>query len=175
MDSELNRGTKFRIYLPVVKSAAVDLSQPNLKPEENVLCGGNETLLVADDHEGIREMVRSALEGCGYRILLAVNGEEAIRTFENHVNEISLVVVDMVMPRIGGLEAAKRMKQIRPELPVIFTTGYSSDNEALTKVIEEGGVVVEKPFDPRKLARRVRELLDASLVHSQSHGQTHIE
>jgi DNA-binding response OmpR family regulator len=60
------------------------------------------------------------------------------------------------------------MKQIRPELPVIFTTGYSSDNEALTKVIAAGGVVVEKPFDPGKLARRVRELLDASLVHSQS-------
>jgi CheY-like chemotaxis protein len=145
------------------------LAQPNFKPEETVLRGGKETLLVADDHEGIREMVRSALEGCGYRVLLAVNGEEAIRTFEDHAREINLVIVDMVMPRIGGLEAAKRMQQIRPELPVIFTTGYSSDNEALTKVIEAGGVVVEKPFDPRKLARRVRELLDASLVHSQSH------
>ncbi len=169
VDSEPNHGTTFRIYLPVVKSAAVDLSQPSFKPEENVLRGGNETLLVADDHEGIREMVRSALEGCGYRVLLAVNGEEAIRTFENHAREINLAIVDMVMPRIGGLEAAKRMKQIRPELPVIFTTGYSSDNEALTKVIASGGTVVEKPFDPGKLARRVRELLDASLVHSQSH------
>jgi two-component system, cell cycle sensor histidine kinase and response regulator CckA len=168
VDSEPNHGSTFRIYLPVVKSAAVDLAQPNLKPEENVLRGGNETLLVADDHEGIREMVRSALEGRGYRVLLAVNGEEAILTFENHSREISLVVLDMVMPRIGGLEAAKRMKQIRPELPVIFTTGYSSENEALSKVIASGGTVVEKPFDPGKLARRVRELLDASLVHSQS-------
>jgi two-component system cell cycle sensor histidine kinase/response regulator CckA len=175
VDSEPNHGATFRIYLPVVKSAAVDLAQSNFKPDETVLRGGKETLLVADDHEGIREMMRSALEGCGYRVLLAVNGEEAIRTFENHSREISLVVVDMVMPRIGGLEAAKRMQQIRPELPIIFTTGYSSDNEALTKVIAAGGVVVEKPFDPGKLARRVRELLDASLVHSQSHAPNQSE
>jgi len=169
VDSELNRGTTFRIYLPAVKSAGVNLAQPNFKPEEASFRGGKETLLVADDHEGIREMVRTALEGCGYRVLLAVNGEEAIRIFEEHSSEIGLVVLDMVMPRIGGLEAAKRMKQIRPDLPVIFTTGYSSDNEALTKVIAAGGAVVEKPFDPKKLARRVRECLDAFLVHSQSH------
>jgi CheY-like chemotaxis protein len=169
VDSEPNRGTTFRIYLPAVKSAGINLAQPNFKPEETSFRGGKETLLIADDHEGIREMVRTALEGCGYRVLLAVNGEEAIRIFEEHSSEIGLVVLDMVMPRIGGLEAAKTMKQIRPDLPVIFTTGYSSDNEALTKVIAAGGAVVEKPFDPKKLARRVRECLDAFLVHSQSH------
>ncbi len=167
VDSAPNHGTTFRIYLPAVKNAA-DLARPRSKPEETAFRGGKETLLVADDHEGIREMVRSALEGCGYRVLFAVNGEEAIRMFEEHAREISLVVLDVVMPRIGGLEAAKRMRQIRPELPVIFTTGYSADHEALTKVIETGGAVVEKPFDPKKLARRVRELLDLSLVHSES-------
>jgi two-component system cell cycle sensor histidine kinase/response regulator CckA len=167
VDSAPNYGTTFRIYMPVVKGVT-DISQPNFKPEETAFRGGKETLLIADDHEGIREMVRSALEGCGYRVLFAVNGEEAIRTFEENAHEINLVILDMVMPRIGGLEAAKRMRQTRPELPVIFTTGYSSDNEALSKVIEAGGAVVEKPFDPRRLARRVRELLDASLVHSQS-------
>jgi two-component system cell cycle sensor histidine kinase/response regulator CckA len=167
VDSEPNRGTAFRIYLPVVKSS-VGAAQPNFKPEETALRGGKETLLVADDHEGIREMVRSALEGCGYRVLLATNGEEAIRIFEGHSSEIGLAVLDMVMPRVGGLEAARRMQQIRPDLPVIFTTGYSSDNEVLTRVIEAGGAVVEKPFDPRKLARRVRECLDAFLVHAQS-------
>jgi two-component system cell cycle sensor histidine kinase/response regulator CckA len=167
VDSEPNHGTTFRIYLPAVKSAS-DLGEPNFKPQEKAFSGGKETLLVADDHEGIREMVRSALEGCGYRVLLAVNGEEAIRMFEERSSEINLVVLDMVMPRVGGLDAAKRMRQIRPELPVIFTTGYSSENEALSRVIEAGGAVVEKPFDPRRLARRVRELLDTSLVQSES-------
>jgi two-component system cell cycle sensor histidine kinase/response regulator CckA len=167
VDSAPGRGTTFRIYLPAVKNA-VELARPRSKPEETAFRGGKETLLVADDHEGIREMVRSALEGCGYRVLFAVNGEEAIRMFEEQAREISLVVLDVVMPRVGGLEAAKRMRQIRPELPVIFTTGYSTDHEALTTVIEAGGAVVEKPFDPKKLARRVRELLDLSLIPSES-------
>jgi len=166
VDSEPDNGTTFRIYLPVVKSAA-DLGQPQRKPGETTFRGGKETLLVADDHEGIREMVRTALEGCGYRVLLAVNGEEAIHMFEEHAREISLVLLDMVMPRIGGLEAARRMRQTYPELPVIFTTGYSVDNEELTRVIETGVALLQKPFDPRKLARRVRELLDRSLVHSE--------
>jgi two-component system, cell cycle sensor histidine kinase and response regulator CckA len=165
VDSAPGHGTTFRIYLPAVKNA-VELARPRSKPEETPFRGGKETLLVADDHEGIREMIRSALEGCGYRVLFAANGEEAIRIFEEQAREISLVVLDVVMPRIGGLEAAKRMRQIRPELAVIFTTGYSADHEALTTVIETGGAVVEKPFDPKKLARRVRELLDLSLVHS---------
>lgn len=92
--------------------------------------------------------------------------------FEEQASEINLVVLDMVMPRMGGLEAAERMRRIRPELPVIFTTGYSADHEALTTVIENGGTVVEKPFDPKKLARRVRELLDHSVIHSESGAQT---
>jgi two-component system cell cycle sensor histidine kinase/response regulator CckA len=168
VDSEPNCGTTFRIYLPAVK-ATVDASvvvRP--KPEETVFRGGTETLLVADDHEGIREMIRTALVGCGYRVLLAVNGDEAVRIFEERSREISLVVLDMVMPRVGGLEAARRMRQIQKELPVIFTTGYSSENEALSRVIKSGGVVLQKPFDPKKLARRVRELLDVSVEQSKA-------
>jgi PAS domain S-box-containing protein len=165
VDSEPNIGTTFCIYLPAVKSAVASAA-PRSKPEEMAFRGGSETLLVADDHEGIREMIRTALEGCGYRILLAVNGEEAIRMFEEHARDIRLVVLDMVMPRVGGLEASKRMREMNKELPVIFTTGYSAENEALSKVIASGGTVIQKPFDPKKLARRVRELLDHSMQHS---------
>jgi PAS domain S-box-containing protein len=166
VDSEPNFGTTFHIYLPAVK-IAVAATSPRSNPEETVFRGGTETILVADDHEGIREMVRTALAGCGYRVLLAMNGEEAIHMVEDHAQEISLAVLDMVMPRIGGLEAAQRMAQIRPQMPVIFTTGYSSENEALSRVIQSGGVVLQKPFDPKKLARRVRELLDASMSKSE--------
>jgi two-component system, cell cycle sensor histidine kinase and response regulator CckA len=169
VDSEPKVGTTFRIYLPAVKSA-VEPVRPRTKPEQIALRGGTETLLVADDHEGIREMVRTALEGCGYRVLLAANGEEATRMFQEHAQEISLVVLDMVMPRVGGLEAATRMREMNQELPVIFITGYSAENEALSKVIESGGTVIQKPFDPKKLARRVRELLDHSMQHSEASG-----
>jgi PAS domain S-box-containing protein len=168
VDSEPDCGTTFRIYLPAVKSAIDTSLAVRPKPEETVFRGGTETLLVADDHEGIREMIRTALVGCGYRVLLAVNGDEAVRIFEERSREISLVVLDMVMPRVGGLEAAHRMRQIQKELPVIFTTGYSSENEALSRVIKSGGVVLQKPFDPKKLARRVRELLDVSVEHSNA-------
>ena len=171
VDSAPNKGTRFRLYLPAVKQAA-KLAEPRCIPVETDFRGGKETMLIADDHEGIREMVRSALEGCGYRVLFAVDGEEAILMFEEQASEINLVVLDMVMPRMGGLEAAERMRRIRPELPVIFTTGYRADHEALTTVIENGGAVVEKPFDPKKLARRVRELLDHSVIHSELGAQT---
>lgn len=168
VDSEPGRGTTFRIYLPAVKSATSPAPSSCPKPDETVFRGGTETILVADDHEGIRDMVRTALADCGYRVLLAVNGEEAVRIFEENKRDISLAVLDMVMPRVGGLEAARRMRQIQKELPVIFTTGYSSENEALTKVVQSGGVVLQKPFDPKKLARRVRELLDVSVEQSKA-------
>jgi two-component system cell cycle sensor histidine kinase/response regulator CckA len=167
VDSEPDCGTTFRIYLPAIKTAIVSTPSPRSKPDETVFRGGTETILVADDHEGIREMVRTALVGCGYRVLLAVNGDEAIRVFAEQAPQISLVVLDMVMPRIGGLEAARRMRQMNQRLPVIFTTGYSSENEALTGVIQSGGVELQKPFDPTKLARRVRELLDACVATSE--------
>jgi len=167
VDSEPDRGTKFHIYLPAIKSAIASVPSPRSNPDETVFRGGTETILVADDHEGIREMVRAALTGCGYRVLLAINGDEAIRVFEEQGRQISLVVLDMVMPRIGGLEAARRMRQMNQRLPVIFTTGYSSENEALTEVIQSGGAVLQKPFDPKKLARRVRELLDAPMEKSE--------
>jgi nitrogen-specific signal transduction histidine kinase/ActR/RegA family two-component response regulator len=168
VDSEPDRGTTFHIYLPAVKTTTTPAPSPRSRPGETVFRGGTETILVADDHEGIREMVRAALAGFGYRVLLAVDGEEAIRMFEEQPRKISLVVLDMVMPRAGGLEASRRMQQINPRLPVIFTTGYSSENEALTGVIQSGGVVLQKPFDPKKLARRVRELLDVSIAKSEA-------
>ncbi len=172
VETEPNCGTLFRIYLPGVATAS-DLALPRSKTDDIAFRGGTETLLVADDHEGIREMVRTALEGCGYRVLLAVNGEEAFRMFGEHSGEIRLVILDMVMPRIGGLEAAQRMRRNRKELPVIFTTGYSAENETLSKFFEDGGTVMQKPFDPKKLARRVRELLDFSLAHSGAPENAH--
>jgi hypothetical protein len=163
VQSDLGRGTTFRIYLPAAVNP-VNAPDPAVWPAEQALLGGTETLLIADDHEGVREMACTALESCGYNVLRAVDGEDAIRLFQKHSLEIALVVLDIVMPRMGGRETAARMRILRSDLPVIFTTGYSADNEGLTRVVEAGGIVLQKPYDPKKLAFRVRQLLDRTPI-----------
>lgn len=163
VQSEPGHGTTFRILLPAAKISA-NAAQSQSKPSEQALRGGTETILLAEDHEGLREVASTALEACGYHVMIANDGEAAVRMFHEHRHEIALVVLDIVMPRLGGREAASLMRAVRPELPVIFTTGYSADNEALSKVVETGGALLQKPYDPKKLARRVRELLDHSAV-----------
>jgi two-component system cell cycle sensor histidine kinase/response regulator CckA len=166
VQSEVGRGTTFRICLP----AAVNLvpaPRTDANPDEQTLRGGKETVLLADDHEGVREMGCAALEGYGYRVLRAVDGEDAVRLYERHSLEIALVVLDIVMPKLGGREAAARMRARRPDLPVIFITGYSSDSGGLTQVVEAGGIVLQKPYDPKKLVRRVRQLLDRMVIGSE--------
>jgi two-component system cell cycle sensor histidine kinase/response regulator CckA len=167
VQSELGRGTTFRICLPAALTAVNTPDSGGIQ-DEQVLHGGTETLLIADDHEGMREMVCTALESCGYRVLRCMDGEEAIKLFQKHSMEIGLVILDIVMPRLGGREVAARMRTLRPELPVIFTTGYSADNEGLTQVVELGGIVLQKPYDPKKIARRVRQLLDRAPIGAGS-------
>jgi PAS domain S-box-containing protein len=163
VQSELGQGTTFRIYLPAAKNI-IEAAEPGTMPVEQELRGGTETLLIADDHDGVREMVCTAMEGRGYRVLRAVDGEDAVQLFRKHSMEIALVVLDIVMPRMGGREAAARMRVLRHDLPVILTTGYSADNDGLTRVVETGGIVLQKPYDPKKLARRVRQLLDRTVI-----------
>ena len=163
VQSELGRGTTFRICLPAAMNA-VNAQNSGGTQDNQALRGGTETLLIADDHEGIREMICTALEGCGYRVLRSVDGEDAVQLFQKHSMEISLVILDIVMPRLGGREVAARMRSLRPDLPVIFTTGYSADNDGLTQVVESGGIVLQKPYDPKKIARRVRQLLDRTPI-----------
>jgi len=172
VESEVGRGSTFRIYLPTAKDA-VHLIEPGAKPADQQMPRGTETLLIADDHEGLREMACTALENCGYHVLRAVDGEEAVQLFRKHSLEISLAILDIVMPKLSGREAAARMRETRADLPVIFTTGYSADNEGLTKVVEGGGIVLQKPYDPKKLAQRVRQLLDHTLIGATTPAAIH--
>jgi two-component system, cell cycle sensor histidine kinase and response regulator CckA len=163
VQSEPGVGTTFRILLPAAKIAG-ESPDAQSKLAEHTMRGGSETILIAEDHEGVREMASAALESCGYRVLAAVDGDEAVKIFRENAQAISLVVMDIVMPRLGGRDAAALIRAIRPEVPVIFTTGYSADNEALTHVVEMGGTLLHKPYDPKKLTCRVRELLDGAAV-----------
>jgi CheY-like chemotaxis protein len=155
--SEPGRGSTFRAYFPIVH-AAPEKAPP---PESEPVRGGNETILVAEDHEGGRGMVNEILGKLGYTVLLAANGEEAVRIFQQHREEVALLLFDVVMPKLSGPEAFQHIEAIRPGLPVVFATGYSSEAEILNSLAAEHRHLVQKPYSPRALARKVRELLDA--------------
>lgn len=155
--SEPRVGTTFRTYLP----ASTGAPEARLRPEfAHGVTGGTETILVAEDHEALRELDRAALVSQGYRVIFASNGAEAVRVFEANSQEIRLALLDVVMPILSGPEAYSKMRAIRPDLPVIFMTGYTAELTSLNHKIEEGAVFLQKPYSPRALARSIRRTLD---------------
>jgi len=124
--------------------------------------GGTETILLADDHDGIREMAQSVLKAKGYHVLLAHDGEEAIEVFTANRDRISLVLLDVIMPRRGGPEVFAAIKALNPGVSVVFATGYSNETAVLADLVERGVAVLRKPYSPSALCRRVREVLDAA-------------
>jgi len=163
--SEIEIGTTFRVYLPV--SAAAEKTPVNVEDSRRAR-GGSETILIAEDHEGLRELARETLANLGYDILLACDGEEAVRVFQANRDRIDLLLLDVVMPKINGPEAYARINAEKEGVPVVFATGYSPEMEMLHNAQERGLTILQKPYVPRELARRVRETLDRqpAKVHS---------
>jgi two-component system cell cycle sensor histidine kinase/response regulator CckA len=154
--SELGKGTNFHVYLPM----SGGVPEPLEREDEVPVRGGTETILVADDHEGLRSTFKETLEGLGYRVLLAVDGEQAVQTFIVNYENISLALLDAVMPKLNGLDTYAQLCRTKPGIPVIFTSGYSEQGELLASMITRGAVFLQKPFGPKLLARKIRELLD---------------
>jgi two-component system cell cycle sensor histidine kinase/response regulator CckA len=155
--SELGLGSSFYVYLPVSQSPVDAVSGVDA---EQVVLGGTETILVAEDHEGLREIARETLARLGYRVMLAVDGEEAVQKFQACRDEVALVLLDVVLPKLSGPRAYVRMCQEKAGVPVIFATGYSADAAMLAAVQNGDFPLLQKPYSPRDLARRVREVLD---------------
>ena len=154
--SELNKGTSFHIYLPACEGLAEPLRQVDDAPVR----GGTETILIAEDHEGMREMAREILEGLGYRLCIARDGEEAVRQFLDHKATISLVLLDVIMPKLSGTDAYEHISRSRPDVPVIFTSGYSEHGPLLESLGGKGASILQKPYSSKVLSRKVREILD---------------
>jgi two-component system, cell cycle sensor histidine kinase and response regulator CckA len=155
--SEIGKGSVFRVYLPAVEGSAE--ARPAL--EEPALRGGTETILIAEDHEGLRQMSHEVLTGLGYSIVLARDGREAVEKFEADPQKFSLLVLDVVMPRLGGPAALERIRGINPEIPVIFTSGYSEEHQMLSSLVSHGvAQLLQKPYPPKDLARKIRDILD---------------
>jgi PAS domain S-box-containing protein len=155
--SELGKGTTFKIYFPFViaragKERHLDVQQP--------LCGGTETILFAEDNETIRLLNRSVLQEFGYTVIEASDGEEALQKFQEHRDRISILILDVIMPKKSGREVLEEVRQVNPKVKVIFTSGYPADLVQKEGVLEKGLHFLSKPSSPQALLRTIREVLD---------------
>jgi CheY-like chemotaxis protein len=154
--SEVGKGTTFRVYFPS-STGRVSQRQPDKTP---ISVTGSETILLAEDHEGIREVTHAILSSYGYTVILAADGQEALQLFGQDPTRIDLVILDVAMPGLGGTEVFTQMSAVRPDLPVVFTSGHTSESASLTATIAAGAVFLQKPYAPRALGQIVRSTLD---------------
>ncbi len=154
--SEPDRGTTFKIYLPRFEGEAVSA----LEEEERKLPEGTETVLVAEDEAPLLTLARKILTKVGYTVLPAHSPTEALSLAEEHVGEIHLLLTDVVMPEMNGPELMEKLHAIRPAVKGLFMSGYTADVVAQQGVLDEGIHFIEKPFSPKALADKVREVLD---------------
>ncbi|HXM21753.1 MAG TPA: ATP-binding protein [Terriglobales bacterium] len=176
VDSEPGRGTKFNIHLPRVeesrreesrgKESEAEESQAQAQlasktvPALATAPKGTETVLVVEDQDGIRDIVRESLRRNGYNVLIAVDGNEALQMASTYADPIHLLVTDLVMPNIGGRELAQRLTPLRPRMKVLFMSGYSEHSALDIEASSQSASVLQKPFSLDALARNVRRVLD---------------
>jgi len=155
--SEPGHGSLFRIYLPVMEGAVQE--GPGNKAAAPALADmrGSETILLAEDHDAIREMARQALVSLGYRVLSACDGVEALLLCENE--EPALAILDVIMPKLGGPAAAEKLLARYDRLPILFTSGYTQETESVARAVT-GARYLQKPYSPTTLGCMVREILD---------------
>ncbi len=154
--SELGKGTLFKIYFPLSKSKPIE----DEKKKQINIPTGNETILVAEDDIQVRSFIKSTLEKFGYTVLLASDGEDALKVFYENNDKINLLITDMLMPKKDGKEVYEEIKQVRPELNVIFISGYIDNILKKKGMLEDGVRIIQKPILPQELLVQVREMLD---------------
>jgi PAS domain S-box-containing protein len=157
VDSAPGAGATFRIALPRVESVQAAASIPPLTPEQ---VHGRETVLLVEDEEMLRNLARIVLRKNGYTVLEAAHGAEALSICQSHPASIDLLMTDVVMPILGGRELADRVAQLRPDVKVLFVSGYTDDAVVRNGVMAESVQFLHKPFTPATLLSKVREVLD---------------
>ncbi len=156
LDSEIGRGTDFHIYFPVNNGS-------DIQPHEcctDMIVGGNETILVAEDEEFVRKPLLQILKSAGYSIFTACDGKEAVSIFNANADKISLALLDIVMPKMSGDEVYKQVKKINPDIRVLFSSGYNPSEVAADFINTEGLNLISKPYNPRELLSTIRKILD---------------
>jgi PAS domain S-box-containing protein len=161
--SEPGQGTTFRIYMPASVRAQETHPVPSEAPR-----GENELILVVDDEEAMRSFAKEALEAHGYRVLIAENGVEAVETYRQHNGDIGLVILDLIMPKMGGHETFIKLKELNHDVKVILSTGYSQSGKA--QEILDCGVLgfIQKPYQVNSLLAKIRPLLTKKTEMNQN-------
>ncbi|MCX6135367.1 MAG: response regulator [Ignavibacteriales bacterium] len=158
VESEHGKGTTIRVLLPAVAAEPIALESHG---EVSLRSANNELILLVDDEELMRDLGREVLEDAGYRVVIATNGQHAIDLYRSAWREISLVVLDFIMPDMNGGQVFAQLKSINPGLRAFFCTGYAED-ETIVALIERHGLrAIEKPFKPVRLLELIREMLTA--------------
>src|ERR1700686_3733159 len=159
VQSEVGAGTTFYVYLPRVEDTAEELT-PVLPPQSEA--GGCETVLLVEDEESVRELVRLTLVSRGYKVLEAENGECGLHLSESFKDRIDILITDVVMPGMGGRELSKKLLELRPGLSVLFLSGYTEDAVVTNGTLGPATAFLQKPFTLQNLAKKVREVLRAN-------------
>jgi PAS domain S-box-containing protein len=158
--SDPGSGTRFDVYLPEA-DAAVHPDNPLPLAVQGDGASGSELILVAEDEQVVRRLASDSLQRLGYRVLAAEDGRQALAMFMEHQGEVDLVLTDVVMPHLGGVQLANRIAEIRPELPIVFVSGYTE--ESIGARLSQGHAsFLAKPYTFTALALKIRRLLDAS-------------
>lgn len=158
--SEVGKGTTFKVYLPIVERPVERVGNKI----EGTPVGGTETILVAEDDPSLRELARQTLERAGYKVLLAADGAEAVALFTLNAGEVKLLLLDVVMPRVGGREAFEQIRAVSPSVPALFASGYSENAIHTNFILKEGTKLIRKPYGTNDLLRSVRDVLDSGSV-----------
>jgi len=155
VQSEEGRGSTFHIYLPQVEREV----ESHTAPAPHAALGGSETVLLVEDEESVRGLVRETLAGKGYRVVEAENGEAGLAAAAKHEGTIDLVVTDVIMPGMTGREMVRQLSKTHPETKVLYLSGYTEDAITGEGTIEPGTAFLQKPFTLLHLSRKVREVL----------------
>jgi PAS domain S-box-containing protein len=155
--SEVGKGSTFKIYLPLIKKTPT-------KEEQRVVsvppAGGAETILIAEDNEEVRNFTRHVLERNGYTVIASVDGEDAVAKFEKNKDAVNLLLLDVIMPKKNGREVSEIAKKMRPDIKILFTSGYTADIIHEKGVFDKGLDFISKPATPMELLTKVRETLN---------------
>ena len=154
--SEPDEGTTFHVYLPVSSTKpAADLISPSIPVK-----GGTETILIAEDHDDSRSLIKEVLESNGYAVIETVDGADAVERYMDFMDDISLLILDVVMPRKNGMHTFEEIKKLKPDIKVLFMSGYTGDIVLDKGILKKEFNFISKPLSPNALLLKVRRILD---------------
>jgi CheY-like chemotaxis protein len=159
--SEPGKGTSFKIYFPIIEENGERLSEHQEKPE---MRGGTETILLVDDEESIRDLAEEILRMFGYTVIAAADGEKALEIYREKKEDISLVILDLIMPGMGGQKCLEEILKIDPAQKVVIASGHSANGPTKNVLETDAKGYIKKPFELEPMLNVIREVLDRKSI-----------